>query len=347
MSTPKQLGFRMPAEWEKHSAVWLAWPYDKTTFTRGIEGAEKTFCEIIKALEGSERVELIVLDQSMEDRVKSLLQSNGNDLTNVRFHKIMFTDVWIRDYGPFFLINREQKKLAWAKYEYNAYGKAGDPYFADLMKDNEIFNILSPGGEKFLADMVLEGGSIDVNGLGSLLTTKQTLLNPNRNPDFSLKEIEECLKNYLGVSNIIWLEKGLINDHTDGHVDDIAKFVSPVKILIAYEDNESDENFQILQDNYKILESALDQDGKFFELIKLPMPHMCYENGEKSPVSYTNFYISNKVVLVPTFSDPNDDKALEIIQACFPQHRVIGFDCREIIYGGGGIHCMTQQEPSL
>ena len=345
--TPKQLGFIMPAEWEKHSAVWLAWPFDKTTFTKGIDSAERTLCEIIKILKGSERVELIVPNVSIQNRAENLLKNFGNNLTNIKFHQVAFTDVWIRDYGPSFIVNRKQKKLAWVKWNYNAYGKANDPYFTDLLKDNKVFNILNPDGEKFIAEMVLEGGGIEVNGLGSLLTTKQTLLNLNRNPNLNELQIRKYLDDYLGVNNIIWLEKGLTNDHTDGHIDEVARFVSSNRILVAYENDSSDENFKILDDNYKILTSAKDQNNKSFEVIKLPMPHMNYDDNQKAPVSYTNFYIGNTVVLVPIFQDENDKKAIQIIQSCFPNHKVFGINCREIIYGGGSIHCMTQQQPAV
>lgn len=337
----------MPAEWEPHCAVWLAWPYDGTTFPKGIEGAEKTFCRIIKSLEGSEKVNLIVLDNQMQNRAENLLKDFGADLANVAFHRVEFADVWIRDYGPFFLVNRGQKDLAWVKWGYNAYGKAEDPYFTDLLRDNEVFNILNPDGKKFIAKMVLEGGSIEVNGAGALLTTEQTLLNTNRNPDLNKKQIEGYLNDYLGSSKIIWLKKGLINDHTDGHIDDIAKFVGPNKILCAYEENIEDENFKILDDNYQILKNSTDQNGRPFELMKLPMPHMRYDDGQKAPVSYVNFYIGNKAVLVPTFDDPNDEKAVKIIQSCFPDRKIIAINCKEIIYGGGSIHCMTQQQPEI
>lgn len=337
----------MPAEWEAHSAVWLAWPYDSTTFPKGIESAEKTFCKIIKLLEGSEKVNLLVLDNQMQNRVENILKNFGANLMNVTFHEVAFADVWIRDYGPFFLINRAQKDLAWVKCSYNAYGKAKDPYFADLLKDNEVFNILEPDGKKFIAEIVLEGGSVDVNGAGALLTTEQTLLNKNRNPDLNKKQIEEYLNDYLGASKIIWLKKGLTNDHTDGHIDDVAKFVSPNKIICAYEDNVEDENFEILDNNYQILKNSTDQDEKSFELIKLPMPHMKYDDGLKAPVSYCNFYIGNDVILAPKFNDPNDEEAVKIIQSCFPDREVVAINCREIIYGGGAIHCMTQQQPEI
>ena len=216
-----------------------------------------------------------------------------------------------------------------------------------MMKDNEVFNILNPDGKKFIAKMILEGGSIEVNGAGVLLTTEQTLLNPNRNPDLNKKQIENYLSDYLGASKIIWLKKGLVNDHTDGHIDDVAKFVSSNKILCAYEDNVEDENFKILNDNYQILKNSTDQNGRPFELIKLPMPHMKYDDGLKAPVSYCNFYIGNSVILAPIFNDPNDAKALAIIQSCFPERKVVAIDCSEIIYGGGAIHCMTKQQPEI
>ncbi len=357
--TPKELDLHMPAEWEQHSAVWLAWPHDITTFTQGIEQAEKTFCEIIKSLEGSEKIELLVVNDEMRNRAEKLIKDSEADLNNINFHKINYADVWTRDYGPTFLNNN-----AWTKWVYNVYGKAHeDPvYWAPLLKDNDVFNTIALPGQKFEPGIVLEGGSIEVNGQGTLVTTEQCLLNPNRNPHLNKEQTEQYLKDYLGVSNIIWLKRGLVNDHTDGHIDDLARFVSPNKIVTAYEEDENDENYVSLQDNYTVLKNAADQDGKPFEVIKLPMPHMRYEEGhtvhsgdekgteeqgEKAAVSYANFYIGNKVVLVPTFEDKSDAKALEIIQSCFPDRKVIGISCSNIIYGGGTIHCMTQQQPAI
>ena len=204
----------------------------------------------------------------------------------------------------------------------------------------------------FQPGIVMEGGSFEVNGDGVLITTEQCLLNPNRNPNLNKDEIEKYLKDCLGVNKILWLTRGLVGDHTDGHIDDLARFVSKNKILVAFEDDEKDENYQILLDNYTILSDATDQDGSKFELVKLPMAHIVYdkskpfEKGGKAPASYTNFYIGNNVVLAPTYNDSNDRKALEIIQSCFPDRKVVGIDCSDIIYGGGGIHCLTQQEPN-
>lgn len=357
-NTPKQLGFTIPGEWEKHSAVWLAWPHDPTTFVQGVDKAEATFCQIIKAFEGSEPVNLIVLPEA-QNRVNQILKDFGCDLSNIHFCPVLYADVWTRDYGPTFL-----NKDAYIKWDYNVYGKGNDDpvYWAPLLKDNNTFNLLNLPGQKFTPGIVMEGGSIEPNGQGTLITTEQCLLNKNRNPHLSKEQIEQYLKDYLGVSKIIWLKKGLFNDHTDGHIDDIVKFVSPNKILCAYEEAENDENFATLNENFEVLQKATDQDGKSFELIKMPMPHMRYSaehsvhsdsekasehegEGEKAAVSYINAYIGNTVVLVPTFSDPNDEAALRIYQDCFPDKKIFPINCMNIIYGGGTIHCMTQQQP--
>jgi agmatine deiminase len=343
--------FIMPAEWEKHSAVWLAWPYDEITFPKRVAIVEQRYCEIIKALAKSEKIKLIILNEEVKLRVQKMLLDFGIDLNQVDFFIANYVDVWTRDYGPIFLTDKDNS-LAWVKARYNGYGKAEDPYYGVLLKDNDVFNnqiLLS--GQKFDLDMVLEGGSIEIDGKGNLITTEQCLLNPNRNPNLTKQQIENNLKKYFGINNIIWLKQGLINDHTDGHIDDVARFVSPSKILCAYEDNVSDENYERLSENFKILENSFDQNGNKFEIIKLPMPHMNYEDGEedfsgkKAPVSYANFFIGNKTVLVPIFNDKNDEEAISIIKSCFPNREVIGIDCRDLIYGGGTIHCITQQQP--
>ncbi len=345
--TPKSLGFIMPTEWEKHSATWLAWPYDETTFPKRIPAAETVFVEIIKAIYRSETVKLLVLNNEMKKHITKLLEDVDVDVKKIDFITTKFADVWTRDYGPIFLVNRLQKSLAWTKWEYNGYGKGDDPYFSPILIDNEVFNNINLPGKKFQPDIVLEGGAVDVNGEGVCLTTEQTLLNPNRNPGKSREDMEGYLGDYLGVQKVIWLGLGLMNDHTDGHIDEIARFVAPNKIVCAYEDNTEDENFKILNDNYQVLKNATDQEGNPFEVIKLPMPHMLYDDGVKAPVSYCNFYIGNDVVLMAKFNDPNDGKALEIIQSCFPDRKVVAIDCTEIIYGGGGIHCMTREQPEI
>jgi len=351
-----RINFLMPAEWEKHYAVWMAWPHDLTTFPpEHIGKVEKKYLEMIKLLAESEQVELLVLNENMKQKVLKTLEQNEVNLSKVTFHITDYADVWLRDYGPMFVVDLNEKKLAkkivWVKWQYDAYTKK----FPMLLKDNRVFyNLKNKINVPMLeTNMVLEGGSIEQNGEGTIITTEQCLLNSGRNPSFTKEKIENNLKTFLGASNIIWLKQGLLNDHTDGHIDDIAKFVSPDTILCAYEENENEENYDILKKNYEDLEKALDQNGKPFKLIKLQIPHLEYdqnkpfEAGNKAPASYTNFYIANKIVLAPIYSDPNDKNALKIIQSCFPNRKIMGIDCRDLIYGGGSIHCMTQQQPKL
>jgi agmatine deiminase len=346
VETPRELGFYLPAEWEKHSAIWLAWPNDETAFPNLMKEVEQDYCQIIKSLEDSEKINLIItLDKN--ERVKKLLQDSGINLNNITFFNADHNDVWVRDYMPTFVVNQNEVRAV--KWNYNGYGKSDDPYFVNLLKDNQVFPEINKNLDFkiFEPNIILEGGAIEVNGKGTLITTEQCLLNLNRNSNLNKEQTEKYLKDYLGVNNIIWLKEGLINDHTDGHIDELAKFVNSNTIVCAYEDNKNDPNFSILDDNFQTLENSLDHDGNKFNLIKLPMPHMNYDNGEKAPVSYTNFYIGNSVVLVPTYKDPNDQKALEIIQSCFRDRKVIGIDCSNIIYGGGAIHCITMQQPAI
>lgn len=345
--TPKEQGYHVPAEWEKHSAVWLAWPNDETAFPNLMESVKKIYCEIIKNIIESEKVNLIVIDEDEKNKILQMISGFDIDQSKINLFIQEYNDVWIRDYAPLTLINKEDNKLIWVKWNYNAYGKSDNPYFKKLLKDDKVFfdinktlnyEIVNPG-------IVLEGGAIEINGKGTVLTTEQCLLNPNRNGNFSKGQIEDYLEKYLGLSNIIWLKKGLINDHTDGHIDEIARFVSEKVVVCAYEDDQNDPNFKILDENFKILEKAKDNDGNKFKIIKLPMPHMNYENGEKAPVSYTNFYIGNSIILMPAFNDPNDKKASEIIQKLFPNHKIVNIDCTKLIYGGGGLHCITMQQP--
>ena len=356
IDTPKKLGFILPAEWEKHSAVWLAWPHDKisfgslnepegTTNEKRLSIVEKQYVEIIKTLAPEEDIEHLVLNDEIKTKVSTMLTEAGVNLKDISFNVADYADVWLRDYGPLFISNTEIHEQAWVKWTYDAYGEQ----FQDLLKDNEVFFKLrgSIGKRMFEPGLILESGAIEGNGKGTLITTEQCLLNSKRNPNIGKAEYEKYFTDYLNITKTIWLKKGLINDHTDGHIDEIARFVSPTKVLCAYEDDEQDENFNILDDNYNKLKSELDADKNPLEVIKLPMPHMKYTDGNKAPVSYCNFYIGNNVVLAAVFNDPNDTKALEIIQSCFPDRKVIPIDCSEIIYGGGAVHCMTQQQPMV
>lgn len=346
IEVPKEFGYYMPAEWEKHSAVWLAWPYGDITFPGILDYIEKNYCQIIKALEGSEKVKLIVLNNSEKERVIKVLSNYQINLDNIIFYIRDYADVWIRDYAPITLFNKDSNKLGFVKWDYNAYGKEEDPLFKDLLKDNDVFlDIMDEFKYKvFKPGIVLEGGSVESNGMGTIMTTEQCLLNSNRKNDLDKGRTEIYLKAYLGVEKVIWLKEGLINDHTDGHIDEIARFVGSNKVLCAYEKDKKDPNYSILRDNFKLLKKSTDKDGKRFKVIKLPMPHMNYDNGEKAPVSYTNFYIGNSVILMSIFNDENDKKAMKIIQSLFKKHKVIGIDSSKLIYGGGAIHCITMQD---
>jgi agmatine deiminase len=334
--------YRMPAEWEPHSAIWLAWPYDEVTFPGRVEKAEAAFVNILGAIHMSERAELLVLDEGMKERSYEMLAAEGVDMRRIHFHVTDYADVWLRDTGPIFVKDGTGKTVI-TKWLFNAWGNK----FPELLRDSAIpdkigewknLHVERPG-------IIVEGGAIDVNGGGMCLTTEQCLLNENRNPGKSQADVEMYLGEYLGIRKTVWLREGLVNDHTDGHIDELARFVAPGRIVCAYEDDPGDENYGTLQANYSTLTGAADTNGNPFDVVKLPMPHVRYEDGQKAPVSYTNFYIGNTVVLAPTFGDENDEKALEILRGLFPGREVAGIDCSDIIYGGGALHCVTQQEP--
>jgi agmatine deiminase len=291
-------------------------------------------------------VNLLVKDEMMLNAVVDLLKNASVNLAKVRFHLVSYKDVWFRDYGPTFVVKREKEntknKMAMVAWIFNAWGEK----YPELMVDSRISCLINDDllMECFLPGIVLEGGSIDVNGCGTVLTTEQCLLNKNRNPSLSKEEIETYLKEYLGARKVIWLKEGIAGDDTDGHVDDIARFVNPTTVLCAYEDDSEDENYQVLKNNYDQLLTETDQDGQGLKVIKLPMPGFV-GTEQRLPASYANFYIGNEVVLVPTFGHKNDKVALRIIQGVFQERRVVGIDCREMVHGLGTIHCISQQQP--
>lgn len=347
--TPKSLGFFMPAEWEKHDATWLAWPHDPLTFPNRVKKVEQIYLKMIAALHKSETVNLFVTNLNMKEKITILLKQKSVDLQKINFYMWNYADVWFRDYGPIFVLNKEKKQIAFVHWLFNAWGEK----YKDLMKDTQIPYILNEELQlnNFRPNIVLEGGSVEVNGKGTLLTTEQCLLNSNRNPHLSKAEIEGFLINYFGVNHIIWLKGGAAGDDTDGHIDNLARFVNPRTVLCAFEEDESDENHQILKENYEILLKSTDQDGNKLKIIKMLTPPSIRSRvrGEKTrlPASYLNFYVANKVVLVPTFRDKKDRLALRIIQKQFQSRKVIGIDCSDLIYGMGAIHCIVQQQPAV
>ncbi|MFH0966622.1 MAG: agmatine deiminase family protein [Methanobacteriota archaeon] len=340
--TPRNRGFHMPAEWEPHDGVWLSWPHNTLTFP-SLEAVEEGYISFVVAIHQSEPVWLLVPEGDASSRINRLLEGAGVDMSQVTLCQVPYADVWIRDYGPTFVVNRGEEQLAMVRWIFNAWGDKYDELLADGCIPgwmNEILNlpVFEPG-------IVLEGGSIDVNGRGTVLTTKACLLNPNRNPSLSQENIEDILLEYLGVVKVIWLNDGVVGDDTDGHVDDIARFVGPSTVVCAFEENPEDENYPALFENYSILCNAMDQDGHPLTVIRLPMPGPVSDSEGRYPASYTNFYIGNAVVIVPIFDNPNDEPALSILKDLFPDRKVVGINARAMVEGYGTFHCATQQQP--
>jgi agmatine deiminase len=301
---------------------------------------------MVQALASNEQVILLVNDEPTRQHVISRLKNLGGVMENTSILKIPSVDVWIRDYGPTFLTRAaSENPLALNDWIFNGWGRKYRAYEDDDRVAKDIASLLQI--PVFNHSVVLEGGSIEVNGAGTCLTTEQCLLNRNRNPDMSRGEIEQFLKDALGVSHFIWLGEGITGDDTDGHIDDIARFINPMTVVCVLEENSKDENYAPLRQNYERLQGARDQDGNTLAVVTLPCPAPVEYQGSRLPASYANFYIANQVVLVPVFDDPNDDKALGILQELFPGHRVVGLPCRAVVLGLGAIHCVTQQEPSI
>ncbi|HWP84215.1 MAG TPA: agmatine deiminase family protein [Terriglobia bacterium] len=341
--SPRAMGYHMPAEWEPHEAVWLAWPHDTTSFPY-LEEAEAAVAHFIREIHDSERVELLVLDTAMRERVAALLRVHRVEMSRLRFHLHDYADIWFRDYGPIFVVNRGARQLALIKWVFNAWGNK----YETLLKDNQIpyFMNATMHLPLFEPGIVLEGGSIEVNGRGTLMTTEQCLLNPNRNPSLGKAEIERYLSDFLGVRHFLWLKEGIAGDDTDGHIDDIARFVNPTTVLCARQPDRSDPDHEVLEENFRRLAAATDQDGRKLRLVALPVPGWVGDAQGRLPASYANFYIGNTKVLVPLFGTENDTAALEVIQAVFPDRKVVGISARSLVYGLGTFHCMSQQQPA-
>jgi len=337
-------GYRMPAEWEPHEATYMTWPPNLATWPGKFDPVPEQYAAVVAGLSRFEPIELLVEDAAATQQAKMLLRTARARMSWVEFVQCPTNDSWIRDYGPIFITN----EFAWhfaLDWKFNSWGEKYGEYGLDdaiprwlAANDNDDFECLE-------VPMVLEGGSIDVNGAGSLLTTESCLLNPNRNPGMTKTEIEEYLRVYLGVSNILWLGDGIAGDDTDGHVDDLARFVGRDTIVTVIEQDPADQNYRPLADNLKRLRAMHDENGKPFRIETLPMPPALHHEGQRLPASYANFYIANGVVMVPTFGCPTDEQALAILQRLFPDRWVLGFHCLDLVWGLGTIHCLTQQHP--
>lgn len=342
--TPKSHGYRFPAEWEEHEATWLSWPHKEESWPDKLGEIYPYYCEFIKVLSESEFVRINVVDEEMRKFAMDCIMQSGANLENVEFFIHPTNDAWCRDHGPAFLINpeAEQKKVI-VDWGYNAWGDKYPPYDLDddiPTKIGEEFGI-----PVFYPKIVMEGGSVDFNGKGTVLTSKSCLLNPNRNPHLTQEQIEQYLRDFYGVEQILWVDDGIVGDDTDGHIDDTIRFVNENTVLAVVEDNPEDENYAILQRNLEQLKEIRLLNGEPLNIVELPMPDPVVWDGQRLPASYANFYIANKSVIVPTYRCEKDAIALEIIQKYFPDRKVVGIDSTEIIWGLGSFHCLSQQEP--
>jgi len=341
--TPAALRYRMPAEWEPHTATWLSWPRrEGISFPDSFDSVMPGLRAMVEALIESEPVCINVCNGAHEAQAREVLQ--GLRTERISFYLVPTNEPWCRDHGPMFLTRDLDPKLAVVDWDYNAWGNKYPPFDLDEVAPTRVAEILDV--PVFYPGMILEGGAIEVNGAGSLLTTESCLLNKNRNPSLSRKQIEQRLRDYLAVRHILWLGDGIAGDDTDGHIDDLARFVSERAVVTVVEENRNDENYQPLQENLARLRQMRVEQGQI-EIDTLPMPKKIMREGLRLPASYANFYIANTCVLVPTFADSADETALSILQRLFPDRRVIGIDCRELIWGLGTFHCLTQQQPMV
>lgn len=343
--TPKKNGFYFPAEWAKHAATWLSWPHKEESWPGKIGLIYNKYAEFVKAISEGELVRINIVDEQMAAFAKQQLLLFDVDLKRIEFFEFPTNDAWCRDHGPAFIINRNKKQKAIIDWGYNAWGGKYPPFDLDDVIASKIgthFNlpVYHPG-------IIMEGGSVDFNGEGTVLTTTACLLNKNRNPHLNQHQLEGYLQNYYGIEQVLWLGDGIAGDDTDGHIDDITRFVNENTVVTAIEKNKNDANYNILQQNLKALKTMRLINGKQLNIIELPMPSAVIYNDQRLPASYANFYIANSAVVVPTYRCKNDDNALDIMQACFPNRKVIGIDSTDIIWGLGSFHCLSQQEPAV
>ncbi len=340
--TPRSLGFRWPAEWEPHEATWLAWPHKEDSWPGKMDRIPSVFVEMVRALSVGEGVRILVRSPADATEVEQRLRRASVDVATVELVVLPTDDAWIRDHGPVF-VSRDGRESAVVDWGYNAWGGKYPPWDLDAEVARHLAERL--GLRRFAPGMILEGGSIDGDGQGTILTTESCLLNPNRNPEMSRAEIEAQLGAYLGAEKVLWLGDGIVGDDTDGHVDDLTRFVAPGTVVTVVEDDPADANHAALAENRRRLQSMTDARGRRLEVRPLPMPRPVFEGSDRLPASYANFYVGNAVVLVPTFDDVADATALAVLADCFPSRRVVGIDATDLVWGLGAFHCLTQQQP--
>jgi len=349
IKTPHTQGFRMPAEWEPHEATWLGWPHELTDWPGKFASISWAFAEIVRHLSSVERVYLLVENRATESRVRTILKKSGASLDAVDFFRVPTDRGWMRDSGPI-CVRNESGEVAYNHFVFNGWAKYPNHKkdAAVITKANQKLRHRVWQPQHKGCRVVLEGGSIDVNGRGSLLTTEECLLSKaqERNPGFTKEDYAQVFREYFGVTNVLWLKNGIAGDDTHGHVDDLTRFVNPSTVVTIVEEDSNDRNYAPLQENLALLKTMKDQDGRPLRVEILPMPKPVYFDGQRLPASYANFYIANKIVIVPTFNDSNDRVALSILASLFPGREVAGIACRDLVLGLGTLHCMTQQQPA-
>lgn len=343
-STPKELGYYFPAEFAPHVATWLSWPHKEASWPGKINTIYPYYCRFVKELAASEKVRINVSDESMKSFATRQLEVAGADLEQVEFFFHPTNDAWCRDHGPAFLVNPKagQKKII-VDWGYNAWGNKYPPYELDdviptLIAKRYGIPVYYPG-------IVMEGGSVDFNGKGSVITSTCCLLNKNRNPHLSRSQVEYYLQQYYGMDQVLWVDEGIVGDDTDGHIDDTVRFFNEDSVIAVVEEDHMDENYPLLQKNLAELKKMRLLNGKQLNIVELPMPDEILYEDQRLPASYANFYVANKTVIVPTFRCSNDERALGIIEKCFPGRKTVAIDSTEIIWGLGSFHCLSQQEP--
>ncbi len=347
--TPAALGFRMPAEWERHAATWIAWPHQRADWPGKFEPIPWVYGEVVRALAPGERVRILVEDAAHERGARRILGRVGADLAQVDFFPVATDRGWTRDYCPLF-VRGGDGEVAITNWKFNGWAKYANHRHDDAVNDALAKRLRRRQWKPALGRrrLVLEGGAIDVNGRGALLTTEECLLSPvqARNPGLGRAEIERALADHLGARKVLWLGEGIVGDDTHGHVDDLARFVDERTVVVAAEEDRADANYHRLRDNLLRLRHMTDQDGRKLRVRTLPMPAPLQLDGQRLPASYANFYIGNAAVIVPTFNDPNDRRALATLAELFPSRRVVGIHAVDLVWGLGTLHCMTQQEPA-
>jgi len=341
----------MPAEWERHEATWIGWPHNKSDWPGKFSPIPWVYGEIVRRIAPGEIVRILVESESHQAHARAVLAKAGVDTSGVRYHRFPTNRGWTRDFGPMFVTRgKREPRRAIVGFGFNGWAKYDDWKLDRQIPKRAARALKLPllPAESAGRSVVLEGGSIDVNGKGSLLTTEECLLDQKiqpRNPGMTREELERALGTHLGATNVLWLGRGIAGDDTHGHVDDLARFVGPRTAVLCRETDSKDDNYAVLEENRERFEGFRLEDGSRIDVVDLPMPAPLYFSGRRLPASYANFYVSNRAVLVPTFNDPNDRRALGILSELFPDRSVAGIHAVDLVWGLGTIHCLTQQEP--